>query len=517
MTLPLTERLKRSNTKAQIAKSNYLAQVYRQRSKILKAGYDAVKTHPQRRAIVTENRKTEDDQLGAIDRLKAIALARNLIRNHPLIEGMVNRVIDSVVGAGCRLQLKTKDTEKDKVVEGWYNDEWAQREVCDGRSRMDLWSYQRATFDQWYTDGENLVWFDDSEKGGPQMFGFEADQFCNPTDWKLPKGHTITDGIVTDRFGKPLKYVIHPTGKRTAPKKECMIYNASRVFHVATFRRFRQTHGISRIINSGGMSTDLLDYIKSDLLSSKAAAKFAMWVKRQNAMEFEGVRTGNDIDVEGTGDDAPEGGTSEALSEAPTYNRLEEYTGGVFEYLNPGEDIGVIKPERPNNAFGDYVRSVIRIIGAGNSLPLEMVLLDFSQTNYSSARAALLLAWITIKAMASWFDGVFNRPVAIKALEWGEKHEGLVLPDGWQTSMKFTHPKLPEIDRLKTEAARTMALANNTTTLRDEVEDWEEIIEQRKLEIEKLKEAGLSEPQTEEQMNLLNQIIKDANKGDEQE
>jgi len=494
MTLPIKKQVKSSKAKEQIAQSRYRAEVYRRRARILELGYDSIKTHPQRRAIVPEHKKTEDEQFTGTDRVKSITMARDLIRNHPLILGMVNRIIDCVIGSGCRLQLKTKDTEKDKVVEDWYNKDWAQGERCDGRKRMDLWSYQKAVFERWYADGESLIWFDDSEKGGPQMFGFEADQFCTPSNMKptLPKGHACTDGIITDKFGTPISYIIHPTNRGRKQISDCMVYKAERVLHIATFRRFRQTHGISHIIHSGGMSTDLLDYIKSDLLSSKAAAKFAMYVKRNNAMEFEGVRTGNDIDVEGTGDDAPDGGTSEALDDATTYNRLEKLTGGAFEYLNPGEDIGVVKPERPNNAFGDYVRSAIRIIGAGNSLPLEMVLLDFSQTNYSSARAALLLAWITINSMGSWFDNIFNRPIAIRALEWGAKYENLILPKGWRTSMKFTHPKLPEIDRLKTENARTVALANNTTTLRDETDDWEDTIEQREREKEKIGESDIS-------------------------
>jgi len=496
MTLSIKEQVKRTKAREQIAKSKYQAEVYRRRARILELGYDAIKSHPQRRSIVPENKKTEDEQFTGTDRVKSITMARDLVRNHPLILGMVNRIIDCVMGAGSRLQLKTKDAEKDKVVENWFNEDWAAREVCDGRTRMDLWSYQRAIFERWYVDGESLVWFD--ERGG-QMFGFEADQFCTPSDIipTLTKGWACVDGIIVDRFGTPRKYVIHPTGQTSAFKKDCMIYNANRILHVATFRRFRQTHGVSRIIHSGGMSTDLLDYIKSDLLSSKAAAKFAMYVKRVNALEFEGVRTGNDIDVEGTGDDAPDGGTSEALDEATSYNRLEEITGGAFEYLNPGEDIGVVKPERPNNAFGDYVRAVIRIIGAGNSLPLEMVLLDFSQTNYSSARAALLLAWITIKRISGWFDITFNKPIAIKALQWGVDNKGLILPEGWEKSMKFSHPKLPEIDRLKTENARTVALQNNTTTLRDETDDWEDNVEQRQREKEKIGESD--EPEEPEE------------------
>ncbi len=492
---PLDARLLKARKRAAIARANSIEQAEKNRLKVLKFGYDSIKAHPQRRTILPEYNKTEDQQLEKANRLLAIATARNMDRNYPRVKGMLARISDCIIGAGSRLNLKTEDTEADRKVENWFNKVWALPAVCDGRKRMDLWSYQRAVLKRWFVDGESIVWFD--ERGG-QMFGFEADQLVSPSDWKAKKDKKgnaleyLTDGIVTDKFGKPTSFFISPTGNRNVKKDKLMSFKAAKILHVAEFGRFRQVHGISMILHSAGMLTDLQDYMRSDLLSSKAAAKFAMWTTRLDAAEFEGVRTGNDIDVEGTGDDAPTGSTSAALSDPASYNRLEELTGGNFEYLNPGEKIGVIKPERPNQAFADYVRAATRIIGAGNSLPLEMILLDFSQTNYSSARAAILLAWITMDAIASWFDINFNAPVATRALRWGEANDDLILPEGWEMGMKFVHPQFPEIDRVKAVTARQIALENNTTTLRDELPDWEETLEQRAQEKKKQEELGLN-------------------------
>ena len=490
----LKTRLTKAKQRASIAHYKSVEQAQKNRLKGLKAGYDSIKAHPQRRTILPENDKTEDQQLEKQDRLKAIATARNMVRNYPLVKGMIARFCDCIIGPGSKLKIKTQDKEADRKVEDWFNKVWALPQVCDGRKRMDLWSYQRAVLERCLVDGESIVWFD--EKGG-QMFGFEADQLATPTDWQSPTTRTgsktrfAVDGIVTDRFGMPTDFIISPTGKRNVKTNQTMSFKADRILHLAEFRRFRQVHGISMILHSAGLLTDLQDYMRSDLLSSKAAAKFAMWTTKKDALEFEGVRTGNDIDVEGTGDDTPTGGTSAALTEATNYERLEEITGGAFEYLNPGEAIGVIKPERPNQAFADYVRAATRFIGSGNSLPLEMVLLDFSQTNYSSARAAILLAWMTMLSIGGWFDINFNTPMAMRALRWGEKNRGLVLPEGWETGMKFTHPKLPEIDRVKAVRSQTEALEANTTTLRDELEDWEDTQEQRGREIELQKKLGL--------------------------
>ena len=491
----LDDRVKIAGKRAKLATLKRVEQVEKNRQKVAKFAYDAIRTHPQRRAIEVVNKKSEDEILKKQDRLKAISMARDMARNFPIVKSIIARQVDCIIGPGSRLKIKTDDAEGDKEVERWFNKIWAQAAVCDGRKRMDLWSYQRAVFMEWFTTGESIVWFDES---GGQMFGFEADQLTTPSDWKAlktPEGAAIQfilDGIVTDRLGAPTDYIISPTGDQHKPLKDLMSFKASVIIHVAEFFRFRQAHGVSRILHSGGQLVDQQDYIRADLLSSKAAAKFAMWVQKKDALEFEGARTGNDIDVEGTGDETPTGSTSVALTEASSYNRLEQLTGGAMEYLEPGESIGVIKPERPNQAFADYVNATTRIIGAGNSLPLEMTLLDFSKTNYSSARAAILISWLSMAATASWFDINFNIPVAMRALKWGEANDNLTLPKGWEKGMKFTHPKMPEIDRLKAVNAQNGALAAGTTTYSEENEDWEQTFEQMKREQDKAAELGLT-------------------------
>jgi lambda family phage portal protein len=67
--------------------------------------------------------------------------------------------------------------------------------------------------------------------------------------------------------------------------------------------------------------------------------------------------------------------------------------GGTIIPLYPGDKWSSHTPSRPNAQFGDFMENIHRHIGASIGLPLELLMKDFSQTNYSSARAALLEAW----------------------------------------------------------------------------------------------------------------------------
>jgi capsid protein len=67
--------------------------------------------------------------------------------------------------------------------------------------------------------------------------------------------------------------------------------------------------------------------------------------------------------------------------------------GGSIIPIFPGDKVAPFTPSRPNSAYGAFVENLLRHIGTGLNIPYELLLKDFSKTNYSSARSALLEAW----------------------------------------------------------------------------------------------------------------------------
>ena len=62
--------------------------------------------------------------------------------------------------------------------------------------------------------------------------------------------------------------------------------------------------------------------------------------------------------------------------------------GGSIIPIFPGDKVAPFTPSRPNSAYGSFVENLLRHIGTGLNIPYELLLKDFSKTNYSSARSA---------------------------------------------------------------------------------------------------------------------------------
>jgi len=55
--------------------------------------------------------------------------------------------------------------------------------------------------------------------------------------------------------------------------------------------------------------------------------------------------------------------------------------------------------------------NVLRNIAAGLNIPYELLAMDFSRTNYSSARAALLEAWRYFQGRRRWLQDYWLTPI----------------------------------------------------------------------------------------------------------
>ena len=82
-----------------------------------------------------------------------------------------------------------------------------------------------------------------------------------------------------------------------------------------------------------------------------------------------------------------------------TQTKLE---AGMILAPPPGDKMSFLKAERPNSQFGPFTEQVMRHVGTSLGLPLELLMKDFSKTNYSSARASLLEAWRFFNNRRDW-------------------------------------------------------------------------------------------------------------------
>ena len=440
----------------------------------------------QRRQVRVSTKSFEQENIrpGTIDRRKMVSDSRDAEENNLFVQAIVKRLEALVIGAGNKLQLSTGDKKADKAVEDFY-ESWALS-GADGRGRETKYDIDRNILRRWYVDGDLGVHIDVDAS----LFCYEADQMLTPSDIsdRLKPGWLCIDGVVVDGRLKPQSYIVNAAANYPSAMKDCIEFNPAFFVHVQRCHRFRQTRGLSEIYASLPLLNDLKQYMESELMASKAAAKWALKVIKKDADLKADLNAGkDDVSVSTTPAAEESSGESSASSTAQAdapekvfYERLEDVADGAIEYLEPGEDVQSISMTRPNAAFGDFIRSAIRIFGASHNIPLELVLLDFHEANFFGNRAALMACWTHISALQEWFGRTVLTPIAKIVLATAERNGEIILPQGWRSGISWTFPELWEIDRGKAESAKRQALDNGSTTRRDEAakagRDWEEDI-----------------------------------------
>ena len=83
---------------------------------------------------------------------------------------------------------------------------------------------------------------------------------------------------------------------------------------------------------------------------------------------------------------------------------------GTVVGLRPGETVDIKTPGRPNTAFEQFERAILREIGVALELPYELLIKHFD-ASYSASRAALEMAWQTFRRHRGWLAASLLTPV----------------------------------------------------------------------------------------------------------
>jgi capsid protein len=192
-------------------------------------------------------------------------------------------------------------------------------------------------------------------------------------------------------------------------------------------KRVSQTRGVPYLASGLGLFDRLDGYLDSETLAAELNSHnvWKMWDTDSAALP--GQMSVTD--------------PNETAYDVDSYEALLRSEPGTVHRLKPGEDFDVVGLKRPGDTFEPYVVHMLRLFGAGIGYPLELVLLDFSKTNYSSARAALQEArrhfrlWQRMLAMSivtPWYRRRVSQAIAAGDLPYGENWDRHIVQwPGW--------------------------------------------------------------------------------------
>lgn len=357
----------------------------------------ASRTMPQLKDWVTYSNSADADLLGEVDDLAS--RARDLDRNDGLASGARITSNDNVVGTGLVLAPKLNHrklgmsseaaSEWGKIAKAEWLD-YSESAFFDADGELNFNQATQLMFNSAYVNGSGIaipMW--QKRQGTPFRTCFkiiDSDRLTNPDD--KPDTIYLRGGIQRDKSGTVIAYYIrdrHPSDDGEMPvgmpRWERIParhpWGRTRFIHLYTKERPGQSRGKARatsVLAAFGMRGKYqLTELQAAIVNSKIAGILESDLSCEEAAEV------FDIPKEELAQMQIDWGgrlSAGAILNAPIGTKFKSHI-----------------PGRPSTGYVEYMQGIAREIGTGLGLPYELFARDFSETNYSSARAALIEAW----------------------------------------------------------------------------------------------------------------------------
>lgn len=202
-------------------------------------------------------------------------------------------------------------------------------------------------------------------------------------------GAVLRMGVEVDEFYRPVGFWIrqqHPSEflAQQASRDRVMRVPAEDVFHLHLVDRWPQTRGEPWLHAVARRLNDMDGYSEAEIVAARAAASYMGIISTPEPDTA--------IDAEGN----------------PADFELEP---GAVKHLMPGEEFTSFSPNRPNPNMEPFLRYMLREVVAGAMTSYETVSRDYSQSNYSSSRLALIDDRDTWRTLQAWFIRAFREPL----------------------------------------------------------------------------------------------------------
>lgn len=349
----------------------------------------------------TSDTSADSELISSITQMRS--RSRALCRDSSYAKRAKTVIVNNVIGSGIGMQAQvktTRDVMNERVNEdleyAWC--EWSEAENCHTGGRLSFPSLERALMAQVFEAGEVYVRIHLRPFGSYGLpFALElieaeriADDIALGT-MGLQPGHHFRLGLECDEFYKPVAYFIrkrHRGEIRFSANDVNSIERvpADQIIPLAVIDRWPQSRGEPWMHTAATRMNDMDGYSEAEILRARSQA----------------VRMGIIT--------SPDDSSSFA----------EEQDDGSFEMslepnsiarLNPGEEWVDSSPSAPNPQLNDFMRYMLLEVAAGIGVSYESLSKDYSQSNYSSSRLALLDDRDLWRFYQSWFARDFRKKV----------------------------------------------------------------------------------------------------------
>lgn len=470
---------------------------------------------------------------------RMVARQRDLVRNDGWASGAIGRILDSTIGSSYRriarpdwrLLSAFYGPKFDKVWAREYGQRseaiWRRYSESHGRwndvaRQLTVAQQFRLALRHKLIDGESLMirlWLPD--RLGEQAAHYatshqviDPDLLSNP--FQAPDSRYLRNGVELDDYGVPVAYHVRRAHQNDwynsveSQQWERIVREDEdgfrRVLHDFDRDRAGQNRGLSIFAPIVSRLKMLARYYGVSLQAATVASVFGTYVTSpydQQMIE----RALNDGDEDDAGEELSfYAGMREDFHQR---NGLQLNNARV-PLLAPGEDIKTVSSAAPHGEFTPFAHEMLRGLSACLGMSAEQVHNDYSETNFSSARAGINEAEKTYRRRVGDFNDNTATPVYAGVMH--EAHDrgdfADVLPRGAPPFMaepeaycagRWLGAARGWLDPVAERQGKLLGLAGGFDTLQDisaeQGQDYEELLDQRAEELRMCQERGLPPPE----------------------
>lgn len=354
--------------------------------------------------------------------------------------------------------------------------------------------------------------------------------------------HRVVAGVERDLYGAPIRYHIrvgHPADWRVFDNYRWRAVNArkpwgrAQIIHI--FEQFRpdQTRGVTAMVSA--------------LKEIRVTKKFRD-VTLQNAIVNATYAAAIESDLPSVDAFATIGGVDNPAAAMAKYvdqylSQIAEYSGGAknlaldgvkIPHLFPGTKLQLMPAGKGGPLGQEFEQSLLRYIAASLGVSYEQLSKDYTNTNYSSARAAMAETYKRMSVVKRqvadrfatsvyrlWLEEAVNKGM-IASLPAAARQEGWLYEDPQRldalSRCEWIGASKGQIDPLKETQAAVLRMNNNISTQEEEAAamglDWRALNRQRRREVEQQRKFGIATQPDPNMMNAVSGQTRDPGNGE---